>query len=212
LRGLIDALSPARMEGHAATVAQLLDRWLLECERMDLSPTTMRNYRSQAERVLRPRLGKVALTRLTARHLDELYGAMKDQGKSAKTIRNLHATVSSALHQAQRWGWVRDNVAELAKPPRIAQRRVRPPSVEDVQAVIEAAEERYPWLAPMLLVAALTGMRRGELCALRWSCTPTPRSSRWLDRSWSSMVASQRSPRRPTASGTSRSMTSPARS
>lgn len=32
-----------------------------------------------------------------------------------------------------------------------------------------AAEERNSLLAPMLLVAALTGMRRGELCALRWS-------------------------------------------
>jgi len=130
LRELIDALSPARLEGNAATVGHLLDRWLEECERMDLPPTTMRNHRSQAERVHRRRLGKVPLPRLTARHLDELYGAMKDEGKSAKTIRNLHATVSAALHQAQRWGWILRNVAELAKPPRVAQRRVRPPTVE----------------------------------------------------------------------------------
>jgi integrase len=41
--------------------------------------------------------------------------------------------------------------------------------VEAVRSVIEAAEERDPRLAPLLMLAALTGMRRGELCALRWT-------------------------------------------
>ena len=94
---------------------------------------------------------------------------MKDEGRSPKTIRNHHAIISSALHQAVRWGWVRENVAEKAKPPRVSQRRVTAPSVEAVRTVIEAAEERDPRLAPLLMLAALTGMRRGELCALRWT-------------------------------------------
>ena len=93
--------------------------WFVECERLDLSPTTLRAYRSQVEQTIRPALGKIPLTRLTAKYLDDLYGAMKDAGRSPKTIRNHHAIISSALHQAARWGWVRTNVAELAKPPRI---------------------------------------------------------------------------------------------
>jgi integrase len=109
------------------------------------------------------------LNRLTSKHLDALYGAMKVAGQSPKTIRNHHAIVSSALHQAVRWGWVRENVAEMAKPPRVTQRRVTAPSVDVVRSVIVAAEERDPRLAPLLMLAALTGMRRGELCALRWS-------------------------------------------
>jgi integrase len=60
-------------------------------------------------------------------------------------------------------------MAEKAKPPRILQRRVTAPSVEAVRSVIEAAEDRDPRLAPLLMLAALTGMRRGELCALRWT-------------------------------------------
>ena len=61
------------------------------------------------------------------------------------------------------------NVSELAKPPRIAQRRVSAPSVDVVRGVIERAEERDPRLAALLMLGALTGMRRGELCGLRWS-------------------------------------------
>ena len=86
-----------------------------------------------------------------------------------KTIRNHHAIISSALHQAVRWGWVKQNVAIKAKPPRVSQRRVTAPSVDAVRSVIEAAEERDPRLAPLLMLAALTGLRRGELCALRWT-------------------------------------------
>lgn len=136
---------------------------------MELSPTTLRNYRAQIGRTIRPSLGKVTLTRLTAKNLDALYGAMRDAGKSPKTIRNHHAVISAALHQGVRWGWVRTNVAERAKPPRVSHTRVKAPSLEVVRDVIEAADRRDPRLAPLLMLAALTGMRRGELCALRWS-------------------------------------------
>jgi integrase len=46
---------------------------------------------------------------------------------------------------------------------------VQAPSVDVVRDVIEEAERRDPRLAPLLMLAALTGMRRGELCALRWT-------------------------------------------
>jgi integrase len=168
LRDLIDQQAPA-VDGIGATFGQLLDQWLEECERLDLSPTTLRSYRAQIKRTIRPRLGKVPLTALTAKHLDDLYGAMKASGKSTKTIRNHHALIAAALHQAVRWGWVKTNVAERAKPPRVPRTQVSAPSVEVVRQVIEEAENRDLRLAPLLMLAALTGMRRGELCALRWT-------------------------------------------
>lgn len=165
LRDLITNRVPASQEPVGATLGSLLDRWLAECERLELSPTTIRNYRAQVEKTIRPALGKVTLTRLTAKHLDDLYGSMRDDGRSDKTIRNHHAIVSAAAHQAERWGWVRRNVAELAKPPRTTQRRIKAPTVEVVRTIIAAAEERDPRLAPLLMLGAL-GMRRGELCGL----------------------------------------------
>ncbi len=169
LRELVEKHAEGRPDGWGMTVGQFLDRWLEECERLDLSPTTLRTYRSQIGQTIRPRLGKLALRRLTPKHLDDLYGEMKANGKSSKTIRNHHAIISSALHQAVRWEWARENVADKAKPPRVSQRRVRPPSVDSVRAVVEEAEARDPRIAPLLMLAALTGMRRGELCALRWT-------------------------------------------
>ncbi len=57
----------------------------------------------------------------------------------------------------------------MTKPPRISQRVVRPPSVEAVRQIVVVAEDRDPRLAPLLMLAALTGMLRGERCVLRWS-------------------------------------------
>ncbi len=169
LRDMIEQQVTGRSDGARATVGQLLDAWLSECERMDLSPTTMRSYRAQIERTIRPALGSIKVARLGAKDLDDLYRAIKANGRSPKTIRNHHAILAAALHQAVRWGWVRRNVAEMAKPPRVSQRVVRPPSVEAVRQIVVAAEERDPRVAPLLMLAALTGMRRCELCALRWS-------------------------------------------
>ena len=183
LRDLVDKFGDGSEGGVGATFGHLLDKWLEEAERMDLSPTTLRTYRAQVGRTIRPRLGKVKLTRLTTKNLDDLYGQMKDEGKSPKTIRNHHAIISSALHQAVRWGWIRENIAERAKPPRVTQQRVKAPSVEAVRSVIEAAEDRDPRLAPLLMLAALTGMRRGELCALRWNDVDFERSELDVSRS-----------------------------
>lgn len=169
LRELVEKYGDGRPDGWGMTVGQLFDQWLEECERLDLSPTTLRTYRAQIDQTIRPRLGKLILSKLTPKHLDDFYGEMKSSGRSPKTIRNYHAIISSALHQAVRWEWVRENVADKAKPPRVSQHRVNAPSVDSVRAVVEAAEERDPRLSPLLMLAALTGMRRGELCALRWT-------------------------------------------
>ena len=63
LRDLIDEQAP-RTDGVGATFSQLFDQWLEECERLDLSPTTLRTYRAEIKKTIRPRLGKVPINRL----------------------------------------------------------------------------------------------------------------------------------------------------
>ena len=68
-----------------------------------------------------------------------------------------------------RWGWVAVNPASLARPPRVLTRARSPPEPDSVLCLIAEAEHADPDLACFLLLAATTGARRGELCALRWS-------------------------------------------
>jgi integrase len=84
----------------------------------------------------------------------------------AGTIRQIHSILSGAFEAAQRWGWVDRNPADSAKPPTVTsvKRPATPP--EDVAAVIaEGRAREMHQLALYLWLAAITGARRGELCA-----------------------------------------------
>jgi integrase len=86
------------------------------------------------------------------------------------TIRQIHAILAGAFAAAVRWEWVTRNPASSAKPPKASgYRPPSSPSAADVAKVLESVRERDPLLAAYLWLAAVTGARRGELCALRWS-------------------------------------------
>jgi integrase len=97
------------------------------------------------------------------------------QGSGTSTVRQAHAIMSGALGQAVKWSWVPTNVARSASPPAVQGRRVSVLTTAQVRAILAAAEERDPILARMVMLAALTGARRGEICALRWCDVNTKR-------------------------------------
>ena len=155
--------------GRATTVGQLLDRYLDHLEVQGLSPKTLHNYRRYVENTISPAIGSVPVSNLTALDLDNLYKAMTKRGRAPATVRLAHAVISGALGQAVKWGMIPVNVALMASPPKVRARPVVPPSLPEVRALLEEAHRRDPVLAALIGLAALTGARRGELCALRWT-------------------------------------------
>jgi DNA-binding transcriptional regulator YhcF (GntR family) len=86
---------------------------------------------------------------------------------TAKTIRNIHSILSGAFATAKRWEWIAWNPAESAKPPAVTRRPVPATTPEDVAKVIAEGRKTHPVLALYLWLVAITGARRGELCALQ---------------------------------------------
>lgn len=168
LAGMVAAVSKGNTATGTETFGELLTLWLDHIE-ADRSPTTMRKYRDMADRVVDPELGRIKLRALTVRHLDTLYGKLTAQGKKATTVRRVHALIGAALHQGEKWDMVDRSVARKASPPQLPAAVIEAPSPGQVQAILAAAEGVEPTLAVLLLMAALTGARRGELCALRWT-------------------------------------------
>jgi integrase len=169
LAKMVAEASAGRLTSGTTTVKQLLDRWLAHLVATGRSPTTIREYEAGARRVVIPAIGSIRLDKLTASDLDKLYASLTAEGKAPATVRRIHALIGSALRQAERWDLVERNVARLASPPPVRQAQVRAPSPDEVLSIIEHAERANPNLARMLLIAAMTGCRRGELCALRWT-------------------------------------------
>lgn len=175
LRKLVRQVDAERTDMTAVTLDRLLDDWFAHLEAMgEHSPTTVRTYRAYAAKTIRPALGRIPVGRLTAGDLDRLYRALKGRGLRTSTIRQHHTIISAALQQAFRWGWVAENVARRASPPRQQQAQVKPPTVAEIRAILEASVAYDPAFGMLVFLAVTTGARRGELCALRWSRVDLP--------------------------------------
>lgn len=148
--------------GHDATIAQLIDAWLVVAT---LEHTTARDYRSAIDLHITPRIGTMKVHRVRASHLDRLYADLTATGLGPARIRRVHSILSTALAQAVRWEWIVRNPARDASPPEAPRAEPVAPTVAQVKAIIDAADgDLVTWLR----LDASIGGRRGEVCALRW--------------------------------------------
>jgi integrase len=172
--------------GPSETLGSLLDRWITRTAVLkDLSPTTVREYRRIVAKTIKPVLGDVELRKLDAGVLDSFYASLRSREHplSAASVRRVHAAISAACAQAVKWGDLASNPAARATPPTARQAQKAAPTPEDVRAMIHVAEEDDPDMAALIALAAVTGARRGELCALRWGDVDLDAATLRIDRS-----------------------------
>lgn len=74
-----------------------------------------------------------------------------------------------ALTQAVRWEWIWSNPVALASPPRVQPAEIRPPSVEQVRHLLDVVGRDDVDFFTYLHLAVMTGARRSQLLAMRWS-------------------------------------------
>lgn len=147
------------------TVGAYLQSWL-QGVKTSARPKTYTTYEGLVRLHAEPKIGKVPLAKLTPQHLQDLYADRLDAGLSPQTVRHLHAVLHRALGQAARWGLVTRNVADLITPPRISRHEIQALDVVQSRALLQAAKGDR--LEALYVLALTTGMRQGELLALRW--------------------------------------------
>ena len=169
LNQLLADAGKGAFSGTDARVSDLLERWL-DLSEADLSPTTLRRYRGLIDVHIAGALGDRPLHKIRTSDLDAFYLALVRQvGLAPATVRQVHAILRRALGQAVRWGWIVSNPAVNTSPPRVRRPDIKPPTPVEVLRLIQTADEADPEFSCFLRLAAATGARRGELCALRWS-------------------------------------------
>jgi integrase len=160
------------MPGRITLNEWIRESWLPMTEPR-VKPSTFHSYsRNLALHVL-PALGRKPLQQLTPPMLTALYGQLAkdtDQRKalSAKTIRYIHSTLHKVLADAVDAGLLGKNVAAGAKPPRPARRATSGINGwEPHELATFLRHLRSARLGPIWRLAAMTGMRRGEVLGLR---------------------------------------------
>ena len=115
---------------------------------------------------IRPVLGKVKLKNLTPAHVRGLYREKLDAGLSPRSVQYVHVTLHKALKQAIADGLIPRNATEAVKPPQVSREKMRPLTAEQVKVLFEAAKGDR--LEALYVLAVTTGLRQGELLALKW--------------------------------------------
>lgn len=161
--------SNARPSTTTASVAELVAKRIDFAEARGLSPLTVQGYWSIQRAIEDDALGGVAVAKVTGLDIDGCYSRLLKKGLSASTVNRYHSVLRVSFHQAIKWGWITNNPARLATPPKERENE-RPYVADEVVAgiIAEAAASRNPENAVAFRVLAASGGRRGEACAVRW--------------------------------------------
>ena len=158
-----------------------MEHWLEHIARPGLRASSYDAYRNAVRTHLTPGLGRHRLDRLEPEHLEQLYRRMIAAGAAPGNAHQVHRTVRTAFGEAHRRGYVSRNVAALAKPPRVDVEEVEPYTIEEVHAILAAAElvtNRARWA-----IALALGLRQGEVLGLRWPDVDLDRGLLWVRKS-----------------------------
>jgi integrase len=181
--------------GHALTLGRYLDEWL-DLQRTQLQHSTWSSYGATVRRYVLPHLADALLTALTRADINDLYALLLDRGGAdgrplgVRSVGYVHAILHKAFEDAIAIDLLAANPTHRARPPRrhgqTGNRRgngrggspgtspntgTATPSVDiwtAAQLRVFLASVRHHELREVFIVAAFTGLRRGELLGLAW--------------------------------------------
>lgn len=148
------------------TVGEYLDRWLADCVKGTVRESTFKRYEYAIRPHLKPALGRIKLKSLNPAHVRTLYREKLDAGLAPATVHKMHVVLHKALDQAVADGLIPRNATDAVKVPRIDREEINPLTADEANRLIEAAHEDR--LEALYVLAVHTGLRQGELLALKW--------------------------------------------
>lgn len=156
------------IQGSQQTVGSFLNDWLEHVHRPTLKLSSYLKYRHNLDKHIIPALGHNKLQKLHQSQVQAFYTKKLDEGFASSKIRLFHAILHEALDHAVEWEYVVRNVCDLVHPPRLVRKR-KPQFLTKEQALHLLKALGGQQLEALVSLALATGMRRGELLALRWS-------------------------------------------
>ena len=154
-----------------------LNVWYQGYKKVNLRPNTQMSYERRIYQHIIPALGDIQLDKLTTGDIQKFYANLKTGGRllrtelygeglSDQTVRGIHTTLHAALNQAVEEKLIFRNPSDGCKLPSANPREMQVLTPEEIQRLLIQAREDGCY--ELLLLELSTGLRRGEICALKW--------------------------------------------
>lgn len=156
-------------EPSKITLGAWLLTWLKDYKQAAISQRTFERYVELTVKC--QSLSSIKLQSITTPMVQNLYGQLAEQGLSGSTIGKVHKILHAAMKKALHVGLIPRNIIDTVEPPKMAHsHEIITFSPREITQILNSAKSfakgRY---YVFLLVAITTGMRLGEILALRWS-------------------------------------------
>ena len=162
------------------TVGKWLDLWYESYAKVKMRPSSYLTYRGYIDNHIKPYIGNISLSKLTTLDLQTLYKKLLAEGRverieaqkqpkglSAKTVRNIHQIISSALKLAVEQRLIAHNPADGCALPKAERKEMQTLPVEQLTSFLREAKDSGVFA--LYYIDLTTGLRRGELLGLKWS-------------------------------------------
>lgn len=151
------------------TLDEWMEYWLTNIVRPSREATTWYCYNQMWRNHIWPALGNVKLKNLTPQLLQQYYAKMMlEKGLSSNTVRKHHDLLRVALHTAVRQGRLGVNPTDQVEPPKVKAPDHNFYGPSELQQLLQLP--MVGWLRVGVFLAGYLGLRREEICGLRWNC------------------------------------------
>lgn len=173
------------------TVGEWLPYWLETYKRRTVSAATFERYRNEIELYILPHeIARTSLRRVNADDVQGFYNALADSDLAPGTVFQVAARLRQALNRAAAAGLIpRNPMLDTEAPKRPGRRRLRVPSEEELDALLDLMRDSGAAAYPLTRMALASGIREGELIALEWSSVDLEAGSVYVCRSASRVPA-----------------------
>ena len=145
------------------TVGTWMDEWFENYAKVKVRPSSHQTYRGYIDNHIKPNIGKVPLEK---GRVDRIESKHQEKGLSAKTVRNIHQIIASAMKLAREQKLIASDPTEGCALPKLEHREMKTLPVEQLTSFLREARESGVF--ELYYVELATGLRRGELLGLKW--------------------------------------------
>jgi integrase len=149
------------------TLNDYAEKWLKQ-KKEELKHSTWRHYEIHLTKHILPEIGKVKISALNPDHIKKVLARVEDEGVTGATQLRYFRTITSMLQSAVYDGYIEINVARQVKPPRQKRSESQFYEKELITAILKELPKADLSIRVPLTIAICTGMRRGEIIALKW--------------------------------------------